>query len=578
MRISLRVKWTAALLVTGALPLALFGYTTVAIQKRGLEDAERQLEVSAIDHATTLLDDSLEQASEATHRVGRILTESSITDDDARLTLAREAMARADLLATVSIYGVDGQLIDTIARREDSRALAAPPPARVDLGEAAGVVWLPVEHVPEAVVIRMAESMVRDGKSRGFVLGTVDDKALAAKLVDLSRARFEGRADGVLLLDRDLRVVVGPPTGPLARGQSLRGQDLFAHQTLPADPFATELALSTEFKAPSGEAMSGSARFVRNRWVLVARRPEEVAYAALVRARTWLAAAGLSFVLAALVLGALLAARTVKPIRDLVELTRAYAKRQFDRRSPVKTNDELEELGTSLGDMAHDLASSEKEIARRVVVESDLSRYLPATVAQAIADGTATLALGGERREVTILFADVVAFTAFAEGADPERAVVLLNQLFGVLTEVVFRHGGTVDKFLGDCIMAIFGAPTGMPDHASRALAAAEDMHRFVEAHGPEWKQTFGIDLRLGIGVNSGVALIGNLGSETRMEYTAIGDVVNVAARLEGLARPGQTLLTSEVALAAGDTFDYGPLGQHPLRGKKQLVDVLELR
>jgi adenylate cyclase len=576
MRFSLRLKWTAALLVTGAVPLALFGYTTAAIQKRGLEDAERQLEVSAVDHATTLVDDALEQASEATHRVGRVLTEAAITDDDARLALAREAMARAELLASVSIYGVDELTIDTIARRDAGAVLAAP--ASIDLGEAAGMVWLPVEHVPAGVVMRVAEPLVRDGNRRGFVLGTVDEKALAARLLDLSRARFEGRSDGVLLLDRDLRIVVGDVAGPLARGESLRGKDLFSHHVLPVDAFATELAISTEFTSATGEAMSGSARFVHNRWVIVARRPKDVAYASLVRARAWLLGAGLSFVLAAIALGALLAARTVRPIRSLVELTRAYARRQFDQRSSVRTNDELEELGTSLGDMARDLASGEKEIARRVVVESDLSRYLPASVAKSIAEGTGTLELGGERREVTVLFADVVAFTAFAEGAEPERAVQLLNQLFAVLTEVVFRHGGTVDKFLGDCIMAIFGAPSAQDDHAARALAAAEDMHRFVEAHGPEWKEKFGVELRLGIGVNSGVALVGNLGSATRMEYTAIGDVVNVAARLEGLARPGQTLLTAEVATSAGEAFEYNALGQHPLRGKKQLVDVVELK
>ena len=153
-----------------------------------------------------------------------------------------------------------------------------------------------------------------------------------------------------------------------------------------------------------------------------------------------------------------------------------------------------------------------------------------------------------------------------------------LNELFTVLTEVVFRHGGTVDKFIGDCVMAIFGAPSTQADHAARALACAEDMHRFVEASAPAWKARFGVECRLGVGINAGEALVGNLGSETRMEYTAIGDVVNVAARLEGLARPGQTLCTAEVAAAVDDTFTLAPLGEHPLRGKRQAVQILELQ
>jgi len=235
-------------------------------------------------------------------------------------------------------------------------------------------------------------------------------------------------------------------------------------------------------------------------------------------------------------------------------------------------------LGGAMGDMADQLAAGEREIERRAAVEADLSRFLPAEVARSIAAGEHTLALGGQRRSVSVLFADVVSFTSFAESAPPEQVVAFLNELFTVLSEVVFRHGGTVDKFIGDCVMAIFGAPEDQPDHAARALAAAEDMHRFVETSAPAWKQKYGVEARLGIGVNTGEALVGNLGSERRMEYTAIGDAINVAARLEGLARPGQTLVTAELARAAGDGFDFVSCGEHPLRGKKLPVEILELR
>jgi class 3 adenylate cyclase len=308
------------------------------------------------------------------------------------------------------------------------------------------------------------------------------------------------------------------------------------------------------------------------------RRTYAGAYGTLVASRQALAFAAAGYAVFAILLGSFLALRTTRPIRSLVELTRDFAARKFEARSTVKTGDELEALGIAMEQMADSLATSEAEIARRAKTEATLSRYVPAELAQAIVEGRAKLELGGERREVTVLFADVVAFTTFAEDAPPERAVAFLNELFSTLTEVVFRHGGTVDKFLGDCVMAIFGAPSALPEHASKALAAAEDMHRFVEANAPAWKETYGIDVKLGIGVSTGVALVGNLGSASRMEYTAIGDVVNVAARLEGLARPGQTLVTSEVVDRAGDGFDVGAIGEHPLRGKRQPVRVFELR
>lgn len=575
MGLSLRTKWTAALLFTGAVPLGLFAYRTTTIQRQGLIDAERQLEVSVIDHAAAILDRSADDAEETAHRVGRVITEAAITNEEARLALAREVVARADIVSTVAIYTSDGGLVVAIAR--DGATPNAPDQLRgADLTDARPR-WLATEHGP-SVTMRYIEPIVRDGERRAWVLATVSMETIAARLEGLSRDRFEGRQDGVILLDESARVIAGGGAA-FAIGQSLAGRDLFAGQTLGPDAFTRDLAMSTEFIAPNGEAMSGSVRALpSHRWAIVVRRPQAVAYAQLTRSRRELGYSAAGFALLALALGTVLAARTTRPIAKLVDLTRAYATRRFGVRSDVKTGDELEMLGGSLESMADSLQASELEIERRATVVTNLSRYLPSEVATSIAEGRAKLALGGERRAISVLFADVVSFTSFAEGAPPERVVAFLNELFSVLTEVVFRHGGTVDKFVGDCIMAFFGAPTPSEDHAARALAAAEDMHRFVESNAPAWKASYGVDIRLAIGVNSGDALVGNLGSEARMDYTAIGDVVNVAARLEGLAQPGQTLLTSEVAALAGDAFKLHGLGEHPLRGKRQAVKVFELR
>ena len=114
-------------------------------------------------------------------------------------------------------------------------------------------------------------------------------------------------------------------------------------------------------------------------------------------------------------------------------------------------------------------------------------------------------------------------------------------------------------------------------EHVARALAAAEDMHRFVTASSPRWRERFAVDVKLGIGVGTGEALVGNLGSDLRMEFTAVGDSVNVAARLETLARPGQTLVTAKVAERAGSEFELRSLGLHPIRGKTEPMELFEL-
>jgi class 3 adenylate cyclase len=184
------------------------------------------------------------------------------------------------------------------------------------------------------------------------------------------------------------------------------------------------------------------------------------------------------------------------------------------------------------------------------------------------------MGLGGARRDITVLFADVVGFTPLSEKLAPEAIVDVLNDLFTILTEIVFRHGGTVDKFIGDCVMAFWGAPEAQEDHASRALDAAKDMLRFIEIGNARWKKKHGIEIQLAIGVNSGAAIVGNIGSEVRLEYTAIGEVVNLAARLEAIARPQQILLTSSTKDAAGDMHDFIDIGLQQLAGRSTKLNV----
>ena len=225
-----------------------------------------------------------------------------------------------------------------------------------------------------------------------------------------------------------------------------------------------------------------------------------------------------------------------------------------------------------------DLEESEESLKRELAIRSDLGRYLPGELVEQIVRREREMALGGERRDVTILFADVVAFTPLTEKRSPEEVVTILNELFTILTAIVFRHGGTVDKFIGDCVMALWGAPTSQDDHAAKAVAAAEDMFRWLETGNAAWKERFDVTIRLAVGIHTGEAVVGNIGSETRMEYTAIGDAVNVAARLESIARPQQILVTQATRDAAGDDFEYVDAGTHRLAGKEEPLQLYEVK
>jgi len=181
------------------------------------------------------------------------------------------------------------------------------------------------------------------------------------------------------------------------------------------------------------------------------------------------------------------------------------------------------------------------------------------------------------RREVTLLFSDIRGFTTLSETRSPEEVIALLNRYFSLQVDVVFRHSGSLDKFIGDCIMAIWGAPLDDPDHAKHAVACALDMvdtlASFKRALGAE---DSGFDV--GIGVHSGPAVVGLMGSQKRLEYTAIGDTVNLASRIEGLTKDAKrrVLVSKDTAELCGDAFEFVHCGTFPVKGRTQPVELFE--
>jgi adenylate cyclase len=240
------------------------------------------------------------------------------------------------------------------------------------------------------------------------------------------------------------------------------------------------------------------------------------------------------------------------------------------------TEDDLDFVVAFSGIVAVAIENSRfaERIRHETLVRSNFERFFTPRMAARIAASPDAIELGGERRDVAVLFADIRNFTPLSATMEPDETALLLTEFFTEMVECVFRHGGTLDKFIGDAVMAQWGAPISEPDDPDRALDAAVDMMRSLERLNTRWRVQERPQLQIGIGLNYGEAFAGNIGSQRRLEFTVIGDTVNTANRLCAWAEGGEILLTQAVRDALTRSH---PLVERPplkLRGKVDPVVV----
>ena len=240
------------------------------------------------------------------------------------------------------------------------------------------------------------------------------------------------------------------------------------------------------------------------------------------------------------------------------------------------SDDDLEFLVAFAGIAAVAIENSQfaERIRREALVRSNFERYFAPQLAARIAGSDEASRLGGDKRTVAVLFSDIRGFTALSETMNPDAMATLLTEYFTEMVECVFRHDGTLDKFIGDAVMAQWGAPLGNPDDADRAMGAALDMMKALDMLNARWKAEGRPTLQIGIGLNHGEAFAGNIGSERRLEFTVIGDTVNTASRLCSAADSGEILISDEMrrALSSPPALDERPVVG--LKGKSQSIPV----
>ena len=238
------------------------------------------------------------------------------------------------------------------------------------------------------------------------------------------------------------------------------------------------------------------------------------------------------------------------------------------------------ELLTTLashGAVAIENAKLAERMQKEEVVRTNLARYLSPQIVDRIVQNNVQMNLGGDRKVVTVLFSDIRNFTTITESRPPDQLITILNEYFTSMAETIFEQQGSLDKYIGDAVVAVFGSLVPVENPARNAVAAAIAMMNRLPELNRRWEKRFGFSMNIGIGVNTGEVFLGNIGSPERMEFTVIGDAVNVASRFSGLAKPGEILVTKETLAHLGADF---MVREHPpaeVKGKSGKLEVFEI-
>ena len=219
-----------------------------------------------------------------------------------------------------------------------------------------------------------------------------------------------------------------------------------------------------------------------------------------------------------------------------------------------------------------------EKIKKEEDIKNNLKRYLSDQVVETIS-GDTTLQLGGKEEDVSIMFIDIRSFTPLSSNLEAKEIVEILNSFFTFVSEFIFKHNGTLDKFIGDCVMVIFGAPIIFDNHADEAVQCGLEIKKnYLKEFKKTIKKKFNIDMDIGIGINSGSAIVGNIGTEKRMDFTAISDTVNVAERIESVSKHAQVLISPWTKKKLKNKYKIEQIGEKQLKGKAKPIMVYEVK
>lgn len=533
------------------------GPVIVAIDEPSFAELGRQWPWPRDTHARLLT--ALRQAGAQAVALDMVFAEPSDPAADAALAAAT---------GTDTVLAADESIVETPQALQLLRT--DPLPALLERGAVAGLSTIPLDRdgtarrLPERADTMARALLERRGPATGAALATPPGALL----------QFYGPARGTPTVSYYQAL---DPTTFLPPG-FFTGRDVivgFSLQVAPtvdqggADAFPTPATVRSGALVPGAEIHATiAANLLSGDWIrtapALARIAAICAAAALAVALLWSGGRGRPILLVVLGLGAL-------PLAAWLALR--FGRLWLPPLAPVAAF-----AATTAGQTLRDFAAERR---LRAGLTRAFSHYLAPALVERLASDPAALRLGGDSREITVLFCDIRGFTSLAERlqADPERLTGILHRLMEPLSQAVLAENGTIDKYIGDCLMAFWNAPLDVPDHAARAVAAGRRMIDAVAALNEEFAREGMAPLSIGIGINTGTCIVGNMGSGARFDYSAIGDAVNLASRLEGMTKDLHVPLIAGESTAAAIGCDGGLriLGEANVRGRTAMTRIFTL-
>jgi adenylate cyclase len=553
-RRSLFLKYFATLFVAAVVPLTLG-----AISEAGLGYQDRRLQIdevldvearSAANRIQTFIDGIRDQ-------LGWAVQLSWTEADDGRqridaLRLLRQIPAISSI-TLVDQTGSERTFVSRLGLNRFGRGVDMSQDPAV-LGARAGKTWYGPVRYERGSEPYMTIAVTGNREATGVAIAEINLKLIW----DVIAAIRIGNTGVAFVIDDYGRLIAHPDISLVLRG-NVGASDFDRLKS--AIAAANGSAVLTK-DAGGKDVVAASARIASLNWTVIAQQPVSEALASI-RAALWRSSALIVVVASfAVVLAYWLARRMSKPIRQLERGAEKVGAGQFDHRITISSGDELEQLANRFNEMAKELAVS-KEKSERI---NHLKRFLAPQVAELVEHSGREKLLSGQRRDVVAIFGDLRGFTAFSSRAEPDVIMPVLEEYYRALGAVITRHEATLIGFTGDGVMVLVNAPVARANPALHGLRLAIDMQAAMQPLVDGWSAR-GHAMGFGVGIAMGPAIVGTVGYEGRVDYTAIGSVVNLASRLCGLARDTQILTDPVVAREVKGDIALVSLGEHAIKG-----------